>query len=277
MIMANERELMHYGVKGMRWGVIHERPLSGTSRKKSDPGNAVRYGSAKSIAVTSILNVLSFATGIPIGTIVSSTASLRAHHKSARERTTELLAQATTLKRKEKETSLSQDEKRVNPKFTGLAGAFTNNCTNCVTAYELRRRGYDVTAKGLYGGRRTDETDKIFGYPDKVKVLIFDKDTKRGIVNQTGRMARDALLRDLNSEPKGSRGVVEIGFRNGGMGHVFNWAKDGDAVRLVDCQNYGSKPERLFSAVDPNRVSYYRTDNANINMDYVYDAVSNRK
>lgn len=32
MVTKNDNELMHYGVKGMKWGVIRKRGISGTIR-----------------------------------------------------------------------------------------------------------------------------------------------------------------------------------------------------------------------------------------------------
>lgn len=40
------------------------------------------------------------------------------------------------------------DVSKVNPHY-GLGGRFEENCQSCVVAYEMRRRGFDIEAKGL--------------------------------------------------------------------------------------------------------------------------------
>lgn len=261
-------EFYHHGVKGMKWGVINE---DHSSPRKSKAGDAVVYGSAKSKAIRALL-LLSNLIVPGMGFAISGSAELRAQIKAGKERTDALLEEKFELKKKEQEVSPEKDIKAINPKYTGLDGAYNNNCSNCTAAYELRRRGFDVTAKGLFGGRRSDEIDSIFGNPKKQHVSVPDDKN----FSRRGKAAREALMVDLGKQPKGARGAIKVGFKDTGMSHIFNWENGTDGPKLIDAQNYGSKPDRLFKHVVPESIEYFRTDNAKINMLLIHDSVKNR-
>ena len=50
-----------------------------------------------------------------------------------------------------------------NPKYSGANKRYHVNCATCTPAYELRRRGFDITAKGRIGGRNDLNNQVAFG------------------------------------------------------------------------------------------------------------------
>lgn len=271
-------ELYHYGVQGMKWGV---RNAYEPSPRKSGSGDATVYGSVKSKSISVAMKILNMLSPIPISALVSVGTKMYSKVKSGEEASKELLEKKVELSKKTKEFTAEKDAKAVNPGFTGLGGGNSNNCSNCTMSYELRRRGYDVTAKPLYGGRKQDDISRMFGKPKEYHVSVppLSNPRDQAFGNLTGKRGKEgykSLMSDLGKQPEGARGAIKIAF-NSGMGHIFNWEKTGGKARLVETQNYGSNPDRYFKDVNPDSIVYFRTDNAKINMKLVHESVKNRR
>jgi hypothetical protein len=104
------------------------------------------------------------------------------------------------------------------------------NCYNCVQAYELRRRGYAVEAKGApienwYTGMGQSDGEIAEGWtlPDGSRSHFTD-------VQAMG------LLNEVMAWPKGSRGWIVTAWKDGG-GHVWVVEKGDDGVpHFIDPQ-----------------------------------------
>ncbi len=137
---------------------------------------------------------------------------------------------------------LLADLKKVNPGFNPPHPSFSNNCTHCVQAYELRRRGFDAEAKMLpqhlwsSGGRPLGDIESTWG-------RSFTSGGK-------------ADIEKAFSEP-GSRGVVAIRWNNGG-GHVFNVENVNGEVRYIDAQSGKANVGHYFNT--GHSTSYVRLD-----------------
>jgi hypothetical protein len=123
-----------------------------------------------------------------------------------------------------------RDSNSVNPGWTAPEKAtadtnkrYTDNCTHCVTAYELRRRGYDVeaTPSPKVGGRPLDD------FMDR----WTDADGKKREMKISGYNSSE-VDRAVESWGPGSRGWVMVAWEDGGS-HIF-------AV-----ENIGGKPVYL--------------------------------
>ncbi|MCU1648287.1 MAG: hypothetical protein JWN03_8562 [Nocardia sp.] len=115
----------------------------------------------------------------------------------------------------------------VNTKFDPKQSAYAENCTSCVQAYEIRRRGLagpDLTASPLEKPLRSDEGGPG-GRP------ISEVSQAWGGQWQAGTRAE---IEAAFSEP-GSRGTVFITWKSGG-GHVFTVENVGGTVRFLDSQ-----------------------------------------
>lgn len=188
--MRND-ELYHHGILGQKWGVRRFQYKSGrltaAGRERYMGDAATKMDVAPKRRVRN--NIMDRPAGAlngqdicNIGAAVASVALLAigAHTiaKNANvnrlsdkgKKVTESKTQAETLVPKvqlvkKKSTSTYQDDvKAVNPGWKKQDVAHMYNCTHCVVAMELRRRGYDVEAApiGSAHGKRLSEYSKIF-------------------------------------------------------------------------------------------------------------------
>lgn len=100
------------------------------------------------------------------------------------------------------------------------------NCQRCIQAYELRRRGYDVTAKS-----------STHDFLDPVKLgneCFQDKNEEYEFF--TG-MSRSGVQKTLKQAPNGSRFGIYLQWKSGNGSHVFIAEKTDDGVRYIDPQN----------------------------------------
>lgn len=122
------------------------------------------------------------------------------------------------------------DHKVVNPgRFKGVDGT-QNNCTSCTSAYELRRRGYDVVAGKMPTGQNLENVYKAWGvrlgnqvgvkYPWRPYASIRKMDW---ITEEAGKM------------PDGARGFITVIWRGGGA-HIFNWEVRNGKMFYIDAQ-----------------------------------------
>lgn len=119
------------------------------------------------------------------------------------------------------------DMDAVNPNWRSGDRGWNVNCTNCTTTYELRRRGYDVTAAKRPGGihargRNYLDTPKAWGV-STVDVLGSQ---------QTWLQMERRILREM---PEGARGAVSITWKGGG-GHIFNWEVHEGRLVFIESQ-----------------------------------------
>jgi hypothetical protein len=130
------------------------------------------------------------------------------------------------------EEKLASDLRKVNPKFDPKSPDFSQNCTHCVQAWELRRRGLDVEATAL---------PKQF-HPSGGRVPSF-------IEGPWGRKFTSGGRSDIEKafSQEGSRGVVGIRWNNGNGGHVFSVENVGGKVRFLDSQNNVADVAHYFS------------------------------
>ena len=273
------QDLRHYGVKGQKWGVRKKDDLTGRakgqgekplSKKRSKQVEMVGNFRSKS---TIFLTVLANALTMDLAGVAIQGASMNKSLKGERAEnaTTRMLESTPDMKQKSKPTTIERDVKVSNPKFNGLANGYSNNCSNVTMTYELRRRGYDVTAKPLFGGRPSNEIDKMFGNP---KITSMKPSYEKG--NKV--KPADQVRSSIGKQPVGARGAIRVRYEGAGMGHIFNWEMTNTGVRFVDAQDSGRKRDRPLNNTGSklSNVEWFRTDNAKINMKLVGNSVKNR-
>ena len=165
----------------------------------------------------------------------------------------------------------------VNPKYDENAQkgtpeyAYSVNCQRCVPAYELRRRGYNVTAKPKPAG-----IDPIYSNSrDGTNVWV---DENGNPLQRTRANSQRALERALKSYPDGARFAVgahwKVGRGEPEQAHVFSAEKMSGLIFFFDSQNGDRDVSRYFQRLKGRTISYSRIDNAKFNPNInIYDVI----
>lgn len=147
---------------------------------------------------------------------------------------------------------LENNALEVNPNYNPDEYAYSYNCYYCTTAYELRRRGYDVEAAPSVEGKY-DATLKTFNK--------FYKDPD---IHETYTV-KQALYELDHDMPDNSRGNLCVYWRGGG-GHSMVWEKVNGTTYIIDTQN-GSVYNSDDIEWSSDEVYYVRTDNLELKPD----------
>ena len=165
--------------------------------------------------------------------------------------------------------SRKQDAQATNPNFTSGAWEWRNNCQRCVTTYEARRRGYDVTALPNYSKR--DKLALDFSLPfnkgdRKFNPLWYEAGltmtTSRGFSKQDCLNTVDKLMTGYG---KGSRAVISGFWTSSGEGHVFIAENIGGKVHFIDPQSGNMNCKDNFDKMGPRGIWILRIDDLPFN------------
>lgn len=160
---------------------------------------------------------------------------------------------------KTKEYSKDEDMAAVNP-YRTTDNAYRNNCTHCSATYDLRRRGYDITATRNINGE-SDDVIKSW-YKDSKLVEIKSKSK---FAENLGKFSLNFSLHkevesQLLKEEDGSRGIILFEWAGLDSGHAANYEIENGKVIIRDCQiNKIVKLSDYTTCSD--LVSFMRTDN----------------
>ena len=164
--------------------------------------------------------------------------------------------------------SIDEDVDAVNPMYDKDLKGTTNNCALCSLTYDLRRRGYDVTAKMSSEGN--------------VPELLIDEiySGKEPPLKMTGLESWDQVEKKaLKTYPDGVRGHFSIRTPFG-MGHSMAFEVKDRKLIIIDPQN-GSKNVKmdsdLFVLYPPSMSSFNRLDHRAINWKNVSKACAEMK
>ena len=135
----------------------------------------------------------------------------------------------------------------VNPKYATGDIAYRANCPNCVSAYEMRKRGYDVTAKPAGKNHYLNRN------PEAAWV---DPDVRKA----TGSGKND-ILKSFKEWPDDSRAEITVVWKDSNKGHVIVAEKVKGDVLLYDVQSGNSLSEDFWEWVEEERTLYWRIDN----------------
>lgn len=206
--------LMHYGVKGMKWGVRRYQDKNGrlTAEGKEHYGK----GSSASDTKEGII--------IPVGLMVYAGMAVIGGAAVAIDSAVEGVKANARNKRLYKDNNPNkitpENLKKVNPKWGDPQ--YSNNCTKCAATTELISRGISDYQAGKSNG----------GYSSKQYAKWF-KGAKIKEVTSTETALRD----HFDKLKSGNSGVLGLTYEGGFSGHAIHWTKlpDGD-VRFEDGQ-----------------------------------------
>ena len=130
--------------------------------------------------------------------------------------------------------------------------AWSGNCTHCEPAYELRKRGYDVSALPY-----TDD-------PNGLSYDPFDA-WEDPIIHKTPGSGREAIERAMASYGDGARVEIDVGWAtsdgSGFDGHVFVAEQRDGKTYFIDPQNGDADVSWYFDHVQPGATRFARIDN----------------
>lgn len=137
---------------------------------------------------------------------------------------------------------------RVNPKY-GTHEAFSTNCQRCVPAFEMRERGYNVTAKGKYLNYDPLTNDYTLAWENPVKIVC---------TNGNGRAELEKRMAEYGD---GARAEVRVKWKDMEEGHVFAAVQEHGKTVYYDPQPGYENCEEYFDYVEDGCTSFVRIDN----------------
>lgn len=182
--------------------------------------------------------------------IPASIKSKKIVDKMVEEQSDSKIDEITGLKKKTKEYSLEEDVARVNPEYNATTGT-TQNCALCSITYDLRRRGYDVSAN--YAS---------YGYTNKAMESVYKDASFSNIYTNPEKF--DSAI----SSNGGNRGIITMTWSNG-SGHAIAYEKSDSGIKYIDAQcnkimNYTDFSKKYLSRA--YMYDYMRTDDKELNI-----------
>lgn len=287
----------HHGIKGQRWGVRNGPPYpldkSTSSRVKKSAGLTSKKSSSKNRdfrglsddQIVSLLQ-LSVFTLITVGPIAAYVAERKIKQIQKREAYTKMSELRTNEKVDKKTGLLLKSDKNATPEedlelVNSLRGSKDkeswntfSNCTYCTTAYDLRRRGYDVVAGTTPIGVDTKDIESWYkdGKFKKIKREPSGKALMKNMFLSTSTKDQiDSVKKAMvKNEPVGSRGNICVYWLGSSSGHsmAYEITEKGLVIRDGQSnQSYYDVPGgknsiyNIFKHANMWDVQYMRTDN----------------
>ena len=168
------------------------------------------------------------------------------------------------------------------------------NCRRCTLAYEMSRRGYDVSATrstgatgqnlaGLWNAMNKKQMS-LYGIisnynKGESSVTSFVKSGEsiaKPFINPSFKPSKSngysqAIFDNLSQKPNHSRGELQVTWTSGG-GHSIAWEIVNNKPVLFDCQNgkkYESSDDFEDVAQYVNQAIVRRLDNVDLNQDFL--------
>lgn len=166
------------------------------------------------------------------------------------------------LKKTSSTQSSDEHQKAINPGRDITTYDRTMNCTFCSSAYDLRKRGYDVEANpiSMCEAYTIDDVCSWYKNPQRVSKKSIDSYyDSLGISADIPISKQERLSNTLRSNGDGSRGHLILYWLDGSAHDVIWEVENGEAV-IRDCQTgeISRTFDMLSYAVD---YEYIRTDN----------------
>lgn len=139
------------------------------------------------------------------------------------------------------------------------------NCQRCAPAYELRRRGFDVTA---LPNLKKGDWQEIYGNP---RELWLGPDGKPVIGTKLNASDNASVTKALLDEMEsGQRGTLTWSWANSKSGHIINVERTDDGLEIIDSQS-GIRTKNFEDYMASNRFKTVRGVEYNRVDDKVFD------
>ena len=124
------------------------------------------------------------------------------------------------------------------------------NCQRCVPAYEMRCRGYNVTAKSR----------DVDGEKDRLSIDPFAAWENPDIIQGKGN-GREDIEKMMQKWGDGARAEVSVTWKNVPKGHVFVAENRDSSIIFYDPQNMEMDVTANFDVVESGETEFCRIDN----------------
>jgi hypothetical protein len=273
-----QNELYHHGVEGMSWGKRNGPPYplnaSGKAKLRAQK-KAAKIGSTEGISELAFAGIAYGGTLlVGLSPVLISAGAAKIHEmkingklnktlKEVAKNKTGEIDEKTGFHKKTKEMTVEEDVKAVNPGHNREIAKTNNNCVNCSMTYEMRRRGFDVTAELADTGKNgkkytcdafpgakpvpvdfngvydkppyTKDYQPRFKEDDRIKIKMAQANTLA--VKGLNYDHAEAVINTLKTDFKGTRGSIMVQWSAGYGGHAISYEVDKKGnVSVIDSQ-----------------------------------------
>ena len=145
------------------------------------------------------------------------------------------------------------DLKKVNPNYRWSSNdEYSRNCYNCVVAYEMRMRKYDVTVQPERKNKYLSRHPEAAWVEPDVKTIHTGEDPYQKI--------KDAF----EEWPDGARAEVAIIWKGIKDGHVFMAKEENGQIKFLDPQRNKEYTADIFKGTEDGKTSFWRIDDRTI-------------
>lgn len=291
LVYDSNNYLSHHGIQGQKWGKKNGPPYPLSAGAHSSAEKKTMYGnsdqpkkdsdnrSALGFAAVLALNIV---TLNPVGLAMNTKRLIDYGHSKTNEalekaRTEKLtIDKKTGFRLKDRDFTPEEDMKHINPGYKNFNANTKNNCMLCTTAYELRRRGYDVHAGFTTTGYQSNEALKWFPKAKMETAYSPSSDSKKAALERaraelglnSGKDKYKQLSDTVLKHGNGARGNLMVTWA-GGSGHSVVWENRNGNFVIRDCQSNKtySKPAQIRSLLSTTTsAQVVRTDNVDFDL-----------
>ena len=143
------------------------------------------------------------------------------------------------------------DLKNTNPNYD-KGKKWKINCQRCVPTYEMRRRGYDVTAipSGIFS------SSYISYHPFEV--------WENAVIHNCNGSGLNDIKNAMNEWGDGARAQIVVVWNNTNIGHTFIAEQIDGVTRFIDPQTNENNVEYYFNSVSFGETQFCRIDNLEV-------------
>lgn len=150
------------------------------------------------------------------------------------------------------EHNITTDLQSVNPNWS-QSEEWQINCQRCVPTYEMRRRGYDVTARPKPNNVLVSD---LCYHP----FAVWENPT---IISASGNGRQD-IENQMSQWGDGARAQITVVWNDGESGHTFIAEQENGRTRFIDPQTGTENANWYFSRVQEGSTRFCRIDNLNV-------------